>query len=413
MLGVQSLVFSQYPNPFLLEAEPVQGSGRANVKRRRSADPRSIIDVTARYEGWLRTQTSVVEDDLLRKHELMRESPFPFLRATYYAWAEAWLLALPAESRAPRVTAVGDLHLENFGTWRDAEGRLCWGVNDFDEAATLPYTNDLVRLATSAVLAARTARLRAPARALATAFLDAYRTCLGDGRRGHPIIFAERHRRIGDRVLRKLVRPGEFWKEKLAETDAGPRPVPSACRMALRAALPAGTTNVQIRPRIAGMGSLGRRRFVAIGDWKGGWVAREAKAIVPSAAVWAGVAGPAPPSGGAFARLLEASVRSRDPFLHTSHAFVVRRLAPDVGKIDIVSLGQARELQLAALMGRELANVHLATPGATAAIMADLDARPRGWLLEAARAMADLTTDTQEVWRKAGKKKGGLARRRP
>src|SRR5262249_52449253 len=44
-------------------------------------------------------------------------------------------------------------HLENFGTWRDADGRLIWGVNDFDEAARMPYALDIVRLATSAVLA--------------------------------------------------------------------------------------------------------------------------------------------------------------------------------------------------------------------------------------------------------------------
>ena len=56
-------------------------------------------------------------------------------------------------ARAPRALAVGDLHVENFGTWRDVEGRLIWGINDFDEAWRLPYTNDLVRLATSALLA--------------------------------------------------------------------------------------------------------------------------------------------------------------------------------------------------------------------------------------------------------------------
>ena len=54
---------------------------------------------------------------------------------------------------APRVLSVGDLHLENFGTWRDADGRLAWGVNDFDEAAVMPYVLDLVRLATSIQLA--------------------------------------------------------------------------------------------------------------------------------------------------------------------------------------------------------------------------------------------------------------------
>ncbi len=48
--------------------------------------------------------------------------------------------------------AVGDIHLENFGTWRDVEGRLIWGVNDYDEAHEMPYALDLVRLGVSAAL---------------------------------------------------------------------------------------------------------------------------------------------------------------------------------------------------------------------------------------------------------------------
>lgn len=36
--------------------------------------------------------------------------------------------------------AIGDLHVENYGTWRDAEGRWVWGVNDFDEAFPMAYT---------------------------------------------------------------------------------------------------------------------------------------------------------------------------------------------------------------------------------------------------------------------------------
>src|ERR1039458_5738131 len=35
---------------------------------------------------------------------------------------------------APKVLAVGDLHVGSFGTWRDTEGRLSWGVDDFDES---------------------------------------------------------------------------------------------------------------------------------------------------------------------------------------------------------------------------------------------------------------------------------------
>src|SRR5262245_50177551 len=98
-----------------------------------------IVAMTEAYEAWLRTQTAVVADDLAAKHEVMRASAFPFLRATYYDWVVTWPAALPDLHDAPAVTAVGDLHIENFGIWRDAEGRLAWGVNDFDEAAVLPY----------------------------------------------------------------------------------------------------------------------------------------------------------------------------------------------------------------------------------------------------------------------------------
>jgi hypothetical protein len=216
-------------------------------------------------------------------------------------------------------------------------------------------------------------------------------------------VFAERHRRIGEVVLSELVRPRAFWKKRMTKrTDGPPEPASASCRKALRAALPPGAQNVDVWPRVAGVGSLGRRRFVAVGDWKGGRVAREAKAIVPSAAVWSGAASPPRGGGSAFARLLESPARSRDPFLHTSRGFVVRRLAPDSDKIEIHSLGRALELELAALMGRELANVHLATPGKAAAILADLDARPEGWLLGASKTMAKLTTDSYEVWRKKG-----------
>src|SRR5437867_6670771 len=83
----------------------------------------------------------------------MRTGALPFLRATYYRWAQTWREIVEDSGRAPLVLAVGDLHVENFGTWRDADGRLVWGVNDFDEAAQMPYVLDLLRLAASALLA--------------------------------------------------------------------------------------------------------------------------------------------------------------------------------------------------------------------------------------------------------------------
>src|SRR6266849_4235763 len=74
----------------------------------------------------------------------MASSEFAFLRATFYRWARLFTKHCGEVCDGPKVLGVGDLHIENFGTWRDAEGRLSWGVNDFDEACLLPYTNDLV-----------------------------------------------------------------------------------------------------------------------------------------------------------------------------------------------------------------------------------------------------------------------------
>jgi Uncharacterized protein conserved in bacteria (DUF2252) len=110
----------------------------------------SIHQATSSYEAWLGRWLPLVNDDLNEKYKRMREDPFQFLRATFYRWAQRWPVVCAALADAPEVLAVGDIHVENFGTWRDAEGRLVWGVNDVDDAWTIPYTNDLVRLATSA-----------------------------------------------------------------------------------------------------------------------------------------------------------------------------------------------------------------------------------------------------------------------
>ena len=113
----------------------------------------NITAATESYETWLGRRIPVVASQLRAKHALMRQDPFAFLRGTFYRWAQLWPQVDRALRRAPTVLAVGDLHVDSFGTWRDIEGRLAWGVDDFDDAYPLPYTNDLVRLATSLKIA--------------------------------------------------------------------------------------------------------------------------------------------------------------------------------------------------------------------------------------------------------------------
>jgi uncharacterized protein (DUF2252 family) len=56
------------------------------------------------------------------------------------------------DERTGRVWIHGDLHAENFGTYMDANGRLVFNVNDFDEAYVGPFTWDLKRLVASLAL---------------------------------------------------------------------------------------------------------------------------------------------------------------------------------------------------------------------------------------------------------------------
>src|SRR5258708_38572190 len=133
-----------------------------------------IRKATARYERWLARHLRPIPDDVALKHQRIRDAAFPFLRATYYRWAQIWPAVCRDLAGATRVLSVGDLHVENFGTWRDAEGRLVWGINDFDEACRLPYTNDLVRLATSALIAASAGHLKIAPDALCGTILKGY-----------------------------------------------------------------------------------------------------------------------------------------------------------------------------------------------------------------------------------------------
>ena len=151
----------------------------------------NIVKATRYFEEWLGRQTTLVKSDLRLKHLRMAESPFPFFRATFYRWMQLWPEICHDLAKAPRVLAVGDLHVENFGTWRDIEGRLVWGINDFDEAAVLPYTIDLVRLATSAILAADEGHLALKAKQACSAILEGYKESLAAN--GRPFVLEEEH----------------------------------------------------------------------------------------------------------------------------------------------------------------------------------------------------------------------------
>lgn len=345
------------------------------------------------YEAWLRDQLDgrVVEDDLKKKHERMRGGAFVFLRATYWRWVETILEVCPELSDAPEVLAIGDAHLENFGTWRDAEGRLVWGANDFDDAAPMPYALDLVRLAASALLARaerRDERAAPPVGEICAAILDGYKAA---SRKPAPIVLDRDHPGLRDDLMLDKAARKTFWDDAEAWREDAVVDAPADFVDALRAALPPGCADVAIAPRSAGTGSLGRPRFVGQAEWRGGPVLREAKALVPSG--WDYVHGGV--SRLHLATIATGRARAPDPHYRVTGSILVRRLSPNSRKIEAKTdanlLLRRRVLKL---MGRELANCHAESDRA-AAIEHDLSGRDRDWLRAAAKAAAAFVADEQ------------------
>jgi len=354
----------------------------------------NIIKATKKFEDWVRLHIRIVEPDLRFKHEQMAASLFPFFRATFYRWLQLWPEECAEVDRVPNILSVGDLHVENFGTWRDTNGRLVWGVNDFDEVNLFPYTMDLVRLATSALLAAQEERLALKPKDSAAAILEGYERGMEEG--GRPFVLEESHGWLRTIATSKLRDPVVFWG-KMDRLPTVKGEIPESAREAIEHLLPERGVPYRLASRRAGLGSLGHLRVVAIAEYKGGRIAREAKALTPSAVQWLN---PKLPAEILYAVILRRSVRCPDPYVQLRGHWLVRRLSPYCSRIELEALGTSREeCRLLEAMGRETANIHAGTEEKRRAILKDLRGRKGNWLLGAAQAMADAMEKDWRVWR--------------
>src|ERR1700683_3546249 len=329
----------------------------------------------------------VVESHLRAKHALMKEGSFDFLRGTCSRWAALWSEVCRECVHAPKVMSVGDLHVDNFATWRDGEGRLCWGVDDFDEAALLPYTNDLIRLAVSVKIAKKLGCMETKTKVACDAIVAGYEKALKQG--GCPIVLAEEQTHLEKLGIDALEPPEGFW-EKLTACPQVRRGVPREAKASLEAALPNPRPEYRVVQRMAGVGSLGQQRFVAIAKCAGGWIARGAKRMVTAASEW--VAGRTGHRQSCYAQTIGRAVRSHDPYQKISGQWLIRRLSPDSNPIKMEELsGKRDEETLLQAMGSETANVHLGSKRQVNRIQKDLRRRKSNWLRSAATKMEKVT----------------------
>ena len=336
---------------------------------------------------------------LRKKYQAMRSSAFAFLRGTCHLFYER----LP-ESRllekAPVAWLCGDLHLQNFGSYKGDNRLVYFDLNDFDEACLGPCTLDLVRFTASVLIAAETLGLSAvQSRRLALRFLDAYvaaieaskarwieRDC-ATGLIG-ALLTALRHRKrrafLNKRTVlvngrRKLRVDGEH---ALAASPQQRRSVVAFMRrFALSQSNPKFFRLLDVARRIAGTGSLGVERYVLLVQGKGspdGNYLLDLKQVLPTSLRtrvkrkqphWESDAHRVV----ALQRRIQAvSMAFLTPVKLDGRPFVLRGLQPGEDRVALTGGIEARELEeLLAEMGRLVAWGQLRSSGRQGSASAD------------------------------------------
>ena len=145
-------------------------------------------------------------------------------------------------------------------------------------------------------------------------------------------MLAEHHPALHRMATARLKEPARFW-DKLTGLTAIAEAMPAGAEKAIARLMPQSGLQWKVCNRRAGLGSLGRQRCVALAEWRGGLIAREAKALAPSAASWAEEGKGAAPI--LYKKIIESAVRCRDPYVRLQKRWIVRRLAPDCSRIEL------------------------------------------------------------------------------
>jgi uncharacterized protein (DUF2252 family) len=116
------------------------------------------------------------------KYEAMTENSFRFFRGTNHIFYEDLKNAAPMPG-SPAAWICGDLHLENFGTYKSDNRLIYFDLNDFDEAILAPVNWELARIVSSIFIAFESLRIeQKKALNMAQLFLRTYAAALSAGK---------------------------------------------------------------------------------------------------------------------------------------------------------------------------------------------------------------------------------------
>jgi uncharacterized protein (DUF2252 family) len=143
----------------------------------------SLSSVSQRIEAF---HKDLPADGVRQKYRLMVENAYRFFRGTCHLFYEDLHQQSDFPHRSPHVWGCGDLHLENFGSYKAANRFVYFDQNDFDEAQLLPATWEMARVLTSIVVAFETLKIKEEnVLELAQLFLDTYCKILTGGKAKH------------------------------------------------------------------------------------------------------------------------------------------------------------------------------------------------------------------------------------
>ena len=224
---------------------------------------------------------------LEKKYRAMRTDPFVFLRGTCHLFYDR----LPKNGifrSAPLTWCCGDLHLQNFGTFKGDNRLVYFDMNDFDEAALAPVSWELSRMLSSILVAAQTLHISPKeAKILAKQFLESYVKALSSGkalwveRETSQGMIKELFEKLQDRKRKNLLDSRtELKHDQRCFTLDGKKslPITESQRIlitrfmeqfAARQSDPEFYKVLDIARRIAGTGSLGVERYIILVEGKG------------------------------------------------------------------------------------------------------------------------------------------------
>lgn len=136
----------------------------------------TIIDRITKFN------TPLLQDMVQLKYKAMKENAFRFYRGTCHLFYEDICQAKEFPT-SPTVWVSGDLHLENFGSYKGNNRLVYFDLNDFDESMLAPLNWELARILTSIYVAFNTLKLKNTlADEMAALFLNKYTETLKTGK---------------------------------------------------------------------------------------------------------------------------------------------------------------------------------------------------------------------------------------